>query len=297
VTLRNYARQGFRFLLPLLYGRSRFKLFLKTSVEDVDLRVQRLASLTDLFSEVVRPVRIHPPFGKSMLVLAPHQDDETIGCGGAIALQARSECPVHILLLTDGADGHEDLGMSRRELAELRNEESRRASVLLGVPPPEFLGYPSLVTDAGVISERLAGILRTRKIDVVFTPFLLDAHTDHRRANVILADALRTVSTDVRILGYEVWSFAIPNVVVAIDDVIERKLRALRCFEFANHAVNYTWSTEAINMYRCRVLEAGTSQYAECFFETPREEFIRLVERVQAAETAKPKANPSEVAV
>jgi len=91
----------------------------------------------------------------------------------------------------------------------------------------------------------------------VFTPFVLDTQPDHRRANYIVAEALRKVDWNIRVLGYEVWGFCVPNVIVAIDDVMELKLRALACFEFANRAVNYTWSTQGVNMYRSRFTEVG----------------------------------------
>lgn len=293
MTLRDYARHGFRFLLPLLYGRSRFKLFLKTTMEDTDQRLRLLGSVTDVFSSIVRPVRIQAPFGESMLVIAPHQDDETIGCGGAMALQQRSGKPVAILLLSDGAIGHDEVGMSRSALAELRNEESRRAAAALGVPAPRFLGHPDLAAEFTLIVDEVAEEIVTRKADVVLSPSVLDIQPDHRLANYILAEALRKVNRPVRVLGYEVWGFCVPNVILPIDEVMDLKLRALKCFDFANAAVNYTWSTQGVNMYRSRFTEVGSCQYAECFFETPREEFIALMAKVQGADRSASPAVPA----
>ena len=286
MSAREYIRQAYRFLLPLLYGRTRFKLFLKTSLEDIDLTVRQIACVTDSLSPALRPIRIHPPFGKSMLVIAPHQDDETIGCGGVMALQARSGGAVSIVLLTDGAFEADQVGMTRQELTALRNQESRSAAAALGVQEPIFLDHPDLVAEPGRIADQLAEILRSRKIDVVFTPFLLDGHFEHRQANSIVAQALGQAGGNIRVLGYEVWGFAIPNVIVAIDDVMELKTRALECFHFANRAVDYTWTTRGVNMYRSRLTEVGICRYAECFFETPAEEFIELAGRIQAAELA-----------
>ena len=137
--LRNYLRHMYRTALPLLFARRQFKLFLATSFADLDLRQQELASLTDYFSSSIRPIPIRAPFGKSMLVVAPHQDDEAIGCGGALALQVRSGKAAAIVVMQDGGDGHDELGMSRPALTDLRNAESSRSAAVLNLQDPRFL--------------------------------------------------------------------------------------------------------------------------------------------------------------
>ena len=281
--IREYLRRAYRTVLPLLYARSQFKLFLSTSLGEVDLRRQQLASLTDYFSTSIRPIPIRAPFGKSMLVVAPHQDDEAIGCGGALALQVRSGGAASIVIVNDGADGCEDLGMTRQAQMEIRNEESRRAAAVLGLEPPRFLNHARLSESASEAAAELRSMLTERKVDAVFTPFLLDGHPDHRATNEILAVALQEIPWDVRVFGYEVWGLCIPNVLVIIDEVIEDKLKMLSCFKFANQAVDYVHTTKGLNMYRSRLLGAGQCRYAECFFEIPRKEFIELVDRVRTA--------------
>lgn len=289
--MREYIRRVYRLIWPILYRQSQFKLFLKASLGDIDLSVQRLASISDYFSGTVMPIPIEAPFGESVLVVAPHQDDETIGCGGAMALQARSGGKVQIVLVQDGADGFEETGMTRSQLVDLRNEESRRAAAVLGLKP-RFLNHTRLRESAPQAIRELAEILITSKVDAVFTPYLLDGHVDHRATNVLVAEALKQVSWPVRVLGYEVWGLCIPNVLVNIDAVMDKKLEMLRCFTFANQALDYTHTTEGLNMYRSKLYGAGRCKYAECFFETPREEFIELVERVEAAGVTAPVSAP-----
>jgi N-acetylglucosamine malate deacetylase 1 len=284
--IRHYIRRAYRTLLPLLYGRTQFKLFLKSSFGDIDLRVQQLAAATDYFASTVRSIRIQAPFGNSMLVVAPHQDDEIIGCGGALALQVLAGRSAFVVILQDGAGEHEELGMPRQDLVALRNEESRRAAAVLGMAAPRFLGHANLAVDARQVTEEVRGILVEQKVDAIFAPFLFDGHPDHRTANYILADALKSIGWNVRVLGYEVWGLCIPNVVVVIDEVIEEKLKMLSCFDFANKAVDYTWSTKGLNMYHSRILEVGVGKYAECFCEIPRKEYIELVERARKVETS-----------
>jgi N-acetylglucosamine malate deacetylase 1 len=282
--IRLYLRRLYRLTIPLLTGRKQFKLFLNATLGDVESRMLSLASATDYFSGFVRPVPIKAPFGKSMVILAPHQDDEAIGCGGALVLQVRTGNAASIVLLQDGADGHEELGMSRQALMELRNEESRSAAAAVGAEPPVFLGHARLAESVAQASEQVRGIIMERKADAVFVPFVLDAHPDHLWANYILAEALKGIDWNVRVFGYEVWGLCIPNVLVVIDEAIEDKMRMLSCFTWANGAIDYAHSTRGLNMYHSRMLGAGECRFAERFFELPRKEYIELVERVRAAD-------------
>lgn len=287
--IREYLRRGYRSLLPLLYSRANFKLFLKTSLGDVDLRVQQLAAAADYFSSSIRPIPIVAPFGRSMLVIAPHQDDEAIGCGGALALQVRAKGAASVVILQDGADGYDELGFTRQNLVTLRNEESRRAAAVLGLEPPGFLNHADLGAASRQAAEEVRKILIDRRVDAVFVPFILDGHPDHRTANYILAEALRAVDWNVRVFGYEVWGLCIPNVIVVIDEVMEQKIEMLSCFDFANKAVDYVQSTKGLNMYHSRMLGAGMCKYAERFFEIPRQEYIELVEKVQSVDPGPPR--------
>ena len=282
--IREYARRLYRILVPFLYSRSQFKLFLKASLGDIDLRMLALASSTDYFSNFVQPIRIQAPFGKSMVVIAPHQDDEAIGCGGALALQVRSGRNASIVLLQDGGDEHESLGHTRAEMTARRNAESTRCAAVLGIEPPAFLNHVNLTAEESRASEELERIIRERRADAVFVPFVLDGHPDHRTANSITAAALRGISWPVRVFQYEVWGLCIPNVLLPIDDVIDDKIRMLQCFELANKAIDYVGSTKGLNMYHSRMLGAGECAYAERFFEVPREEYIALVDRCRKAE-------------
>src|SRR5687768_15150977 len=71
--------------------------------------------------------------GERLLVLAPHPDDEVIGCGGLIAQHLREHRSVRIVIATDGGEGGE---------AALREEESRRGVATLGNAEVEFLRFP-----------------------------------------------------------------------------------------------------------------------------------------------------------
>jgi N-acetylglucosamine malate deacetylase 1 len=281
--LRHYIRQAARVGMQFVFSRRQFKLFLQTSMRDLDLRLQALASVTDFFGGIVRPIVIRAPFGQSMLVVAPHQDDEAIGCGGALALQRKDGGAAAVIVLQDGADEHVKVSMTREELRELRNDESRASARVAGIADPVFLGLSDLAGKSQEATAAVHEIIEREMIDVVFTPFVLDGHPDHRACSGIVANALASVGRDIRVLQYEVWGHCIPNVAVIVDDVIEKKREMLRCFAIANSANDYVNSTLGLNMFNSRLLPAGEARFVERYFELPRKEFVELMAAVNAA--------------
>jgi LmbE family N-acetylglucosaminyl deacetylase len=282
--MRNHARRAAHALIEVLFARRRFKMLLRATMQELDLRMQALASATDFFSTIVRPVVVKAPFGCSMLVVAPHQDDEAIGCGGALALQRRSGNHAAVMVLQDGADEHAEVGMAREELRDLRNAESRAAARAIDIEPPICLGLQDLRANADDAVRELQSLIEGRRVDAIFTPFVLDGHRDHRACNYIVARALADAHRDIRVLEYEVWSQCIPNVLTIIDEVIDKKMEMLACFAFANRAIDYAHATKGLNMFHSRLLPAGRALYVERFFELPRREFIALVRQVEVAE-------------
>src|SRR4030095_14205853 len=81
----------------------------------------------------------------SALVLAPHYDDEVLGCGGVLAQLASAGAAVRVLFLTDGGGGEEvpDGEAYRRR----RREEGSRVCELLGFAGCDHLGLPDGALD------------------------------------------------------------------------------------------------------------------------------------------------------
>lgn len=80
--------------------------------------------------------------GHTVLVLAPHPDDESFGCGGSIILHCIHDDPVKIVFLTDGAQGDISQHHEREQYIALREAEAREACRLLGTQDVEFWRIP-----------------------------------------------------------------------------------------------------------------------------------------------------------
>ena len=152
--------------------------------------------------------------GSSALVLSPHPDDETIGCGLLLAHMASEGTEVAVGLATDGRVGWYS---SRPEpdpesIAAVRHDEWHAALDSLGVPQDRRfeLGFPdSRLSDfESEAAERIADLLRLLSPSQVFVTARRDPHPDHRA----LARATRRAVLDVHAAGGpipEVYAFRV----------------------------------------------------------------------------------------
>src|ERR1700677_2278394 len=150
--------------------------------------------------------------GERPLILAPHADDESLGCGGLItACCERGQQPV-VAILTDGAASHPGSRQYPPErLRQLRAQEARQAVATLGLSSDNlvFFNYPDTALPPGqAISERIAIVARDRGCSVMLAPWLHDPHCDHEAAAILAREAARRAPC--RLLSYPVWGWLLP---------------------------------------------------------------------------------------
>ena len=179
---------------------------------------------TELATEKVQPVPIEslPLYTaaeaflncRSAVVVAPHPDDETLGCGGAIALLTQRNIPVHILVISDGTQSHPNSKhYPHHILRQLRKAETQEAVRRLGIPPTQvtFLGYPDTAVphlenelfEQAV--ETCHRYLEQRAPDLIFVPWKNDQHCDHQATWKIIHRSLQTGSKPTHQLAYAIW--------------------------------------------------------------------------------------------
>ena len=208
----------------------------------------------------------------NVLVLAPHPDDETIGCGGSIRLHRRTGDRVSVVFLTSG-----ELGLPRtprEEACEIRESEAGRAAALLGFSVAEFLRLPDycLSEESASLSRRLVPILRDSRPRQVYLPHPEEEHPDHAAVLPALRRALSELGGDAPwLLGYEVWT-PLPRFdhVVDVTHVFPEKLAAVRAYASQLEAFAYDRAVIGLNQYRGAL--AAHCDFAEVFVTlNPRE--------------------------
>ncbi len=155
--------------------------------------------------------------GRLILVLAPHPDDESLGCGGLLA-KAFAGPGAHVVCMTDGAASHPgSRAYPPVRLAGLRAAELDRALIELGGSRADVtrLGLPDaglgdLAPEYGRIAERVARIAVQRGAGCLLASAGTDPHCDHVATAAIGARAARRAG--IRCLFYPIWSrWALPD--------------------------------------------------------------------------------------
>lgn len=227
--------------------------------------------------EVLDP---HAYAGATAIVLAPHPDDEVIGCGGTILRLARAGCRVVCVQATDGSDGWALRDLPDAKRREVRLVESRAVATLAGIKETDFWREDNRAFRASdAMISRLAGLFRRLEPRLVFTPFLTDSHRDHLTLNAIAAGAMLASGDALdgaRVLGYEVWALAPASVVCDVTEVREEQEDLLRLYENAMRVDDFVDLCERRNYYNaCRYL--GRSGYAEVFHACSIADYPALV--------------------
>ena len=185
-------------------------------------------------------------WGKTLIV-APHPDDESLGCGGAIALLRELEIEVAVLVLSDGALSHPNSKKFPAEkLRDLREREILEALEVLDVAAEtvEFFRF----RDRSVPNENSANfaeaVERCRRYliesnpQTILVPWRRDPHPDHRAAFSIISAAKNNLPPP-RVIEYPIWLWEIAESADAplANEVAARKLNVSRVLEKKRQAV------------------------------------------------------------
>lgn len=176
------------------------------------------------------------------LILAPHPDDESIGCGGLIAECVARGRPVRVVILSEGGASHPNSpSFPRPRLAALRQEETRAAVAELGLNPMrdlDFLGLPdaALPSCGPAFDAAVSHLLRLAERDghpaAVFTTWGHDPHTDHKAARAMGGALARALPSRPKLYAYPVWGWAfahpIPGFPTPSEPILSEPLRGVR---------------------------------------------------------------------
>lgn len=179
---------------------------------------------------------------KSVVVVAPHPDDETLGCGGALLKHVAAGDSVHWVIATTVRIGE---GFSEDQI-NLRKREIEQVASTFGFESVHSLGFPTMTLD--MVPKRdlinsISAVIKSVSAQVLYLPYRNDAHSDHAAvfdAAVACAKTFRYPSIrSVRV--YETLSeteFGLrpddsgfrPNLFIDISPFLEQKLNIMNIY-------------------------------------------------------------------
>lgn len=200
-----------------------------------------------------------------ILVVAPHPDDESIGCGGLLSMYG-NQCDV--LLITDG-----DTRKIVSDIADIREKEFIAAVTWAGVNDYKCLRIPEhqIKSSINIIAQ-----IDFKKYVHVFVPNRYEAHDDH----IAVYKAIKMfVRKTAKLYEYEVSvPLRKPNVYLDITKVSESKINLIKFHESQIKCLDYVGMIMGLNAYRGR---SHGYLYAECYYcaEEKKQQNIRRMKR------------------
>jgi len=177
------------------------------------------------------------PSAAPMVVVSPHPDDETLGCGGLIAHQRSQGISVTVIAVTDGDNAYTDWP----GLGEVRRREQENALLHLGVDHHEIYRLRLIDSDVAAsesqLSELLASFLPPGA--TIVAPWESDFHPDHEACGRAAKKAANTA--DAVLVSYLFWTWhrgdpgclaGLPLYSFNLDEeLMQKKTAALRCHQ------------------------------------------------------------------
>ena len=202
-----------------------------------------------------------------VLIVAPHYDDEVLGCGGLAAQLAASGTVVRVLFLTDGSGGAEEIE-DRNAYRERRRQEAEQAVNALGAEGCDSLGIPDGALDRHLreAEQGLREALLSQRPDLLLIPHPLEVTRDHQAAfaavHRLLApvrdgdrDEMVEALRGVRILLYEVNHPGHPDLLV--DVTAEQEVLESAMAVYTSQEERHPYLNAALGLRRFRTLSLG----------------------------------------
>ncbi|MGE0825142.1 MAG: PIG-L family deacetylase [Candidatus Binatia bacterium] len=171
------------------------------------------------------------PPARRIFVIAPHPDDESLGCGGMIALYSQSGATVELLVVSDGAALEEPDGQ-HPDLAAARRQEVTNAAAILGIHRVYTISLPDgqLAQHRSTVTQTLRQHLSSFHPELVLAPSPIDGHPDHVAVGCVALQLFRELP-GWQLGFYEVLAPLHFNWLVDITEVMDRKEQAALCYQ------------------------------------------------------------------
>lgn len=149
-----------------------------------------------------------PSWNCPTIIFSPHQDDETLGCGGTLIKKKRTGAEVQIVFMTDGSASHDSL-IPKQQLKLIRTDEAIAAAKKMGLAQDNliFLEFPDgkLTKYQEMATQKVLSILLHYQPQEIFVPYRRDGQPDHTATYQIVMTALQRSMLQLTVYQYPIW--------------------------------------------------------------------------------------------
>tara|TARA_B100001142_G_C14164674_1_gene589831 strand:+ start:190 stop:885 length:696 start_codon:yes stop_codon:yes gene_type:complete len=211
---------------------------------------------------------------KNILIIAPHPDDETLGCGGTIFKHKKKGDNVYLAIITSVKRITDSNGNITKLYKDsiTQNSENQKIKRFYNFKKIFYLNFPTTRLDEipfGEITKSIDNVIKDIKPEVIYLPTIHDSHTDHNitvKATLSCVKWFRNKSIK-RVLGYEVLSETNfnyfedsfkPCVYIDISSFLEKKIKAMKIYKTEISKHPFPRSEDAIkSLAKLRGSESG----------------------------------------
>jgi LmbE family N-acetylglucosaminyl deacetylase len=283
-TFVNVLPKKLQRLLKFKSGYAPYRFIVDSWKKVGDLDVASRLLDTQLFERNLVAAPLPLKQMRSILVLAPHQDDEAIGAGGTLMLAQKAGVERHVMFITDGRPRKMTRnGTTPEEVVEIRRREAAGVCRQLGASM-HCLNINNVAMNPSLTDlDHLSDIISQIAPQVILLPWLLDTPKHRIASHLLWLCHLRRPLPLCEIWGYQVHNTLLPNGYIDITDVADEKLKLIRRYDSQiKYVRRYDHMTMGMNAWNCRFLpdyKADLAErYIEIFCALPLLSHLKLVE-------------------
>ena len=235
---------------------------------------------SNIFAKIFRNHSIEKNFIKSrVLVLAPHPDDEVIGCGGSLEILNNQDSDIQLIYVTNGVPKKIK---NFEEGTLIRKKEAQKLNIEKNFLNPIFFDLETrkLQYDYELKIDSLRLIIENFNPEIIFVPFVIDRVDDHIYTNKLLFKVLENLYLKkCEIFSYQVSNFINLNCYVDITKVFEKKINMMQFYKSVLKQTNYINLFKGLNLYNSFFVKKRheeQEEFFEVFLRQSIEDYIHL---------------------
>ncbi len=216
------------------------------------------------------------PGVQRILVIAPHPDDEVIGCSGTIIRHKQCGDEVYVAYVSDGRRSRA-FGLAPAEMAQCRKQEAAAAANALRIDHFEWFGLPEGEWTAEQLQPGLQALVNCFAPHYIYAPSRIDLHSEHHKVAHALATVLAArngeqVTPTVRIYQVQVpLTPILSNLVADASDVMAESAAGLSAYITQRDSI-----ARGLRLRRYAARFYGLKQQAEEFWQMSSQQYGRL---------------------